>query len=67
MTTLPYPTIRTVGDLIARLQEFDASLPIHVANSIEGTTDNFGIIALVGHLPPENHAIAIFYDAAVAQ
>ncbi len=59
--------IRTVGDLIARLQTFDADLPIRTADALDGTSDKFELVFSAGLLPPANDAVAIFHIDPVTE
>ncbi len=54
-------TIRTVGDLIDRLQEFNRDMPIRTADSIHGTSDKSEFVFAVSLLPPANDAVAVWH------
>ena len=57
MTTPPNP-IRTVADLIARLQELDPSAPVVAQNA---RTDQVDWIVGVGERPTQPGAMAVVY------
>ncbi len=59
--------IRTVGDLIDRLQEFNRDMPIRTADSIHGTSDKSEFVFAVSLLPPANDAVAVWHLDANAE
>ena len=50
----------TVGELIARLSEFDENMTVVVADSLRGDSNNWDFLFGVALLPPDNDKVALF-------